>query len=450
MASSAVAELSPQQLERVKEWIATPPPERPPVESLDLPERLSKQEAELVKAQLWKLVSDHLRQNSPLISLPREVHAMMKEGQLRVDVESLQLGEHTMPYAVVRREQQEPPATGRPLFICLHGGGANPDAEGPHAWNVNSREMQAQIQLALQAYPSDGVYWVPRMADDRLGRWWHYHNQQAFDLVIDHAICEWGVDPNRVYLLGVSEGGYATDVMAPFMADRFAGACAMAAGVGLGNPPENLRNVAFRTDVGARDNMFERRPLAVAFHKELDKLHQADPGGYEHSLHVQPGRGHGIDYRPGPGWMAKHQRTPFPTTVEWIDQPLEGHRRDRFYWVAWKAGDRAGRNQLRALADRGENRIELVAEQMSPEVPEGHPTHIERPDSHPEMLSGRTLTLLLADDLIDLDEEVELVVNGQLVATIQPNRTAADLLATLIDRPDPSASASFRVDVDVP
>lgn len=450
VASSSLAKLTSDQLEQARKWIATPRQSRPSVESLELPSDLSKQDAALVKEQLWHLVSEQLQKDSPLSALPDEVHSRVQQGQLRIDVETLELGEFTMPYVVIRREQQHPPAAGRPLFICLHGGGANPDAEGPHAWPMNTQEMQAQIQLAVQVYPSEGIYWIPRMADDRLGRWWHYHNQQAYDLVINHAISQWGVDPNRVYFLGVSEGGYATDVVVPFMADRFAGASAMAAGVALGNPPENLRNVAFRTDVGAMDDMFDRRPLAVAFHQELDKLHDADPAGYQHSINVQAGRGHGIDYRPGPGWIAKHSRTPFPKTLEWIDQPLEGHRRERFYWVEWESEDRTGRNHIRAIASREENRIELVAEQLSKQTPEGHPTHIKRPESNPQSLSGARLTLLLSDELVDLDNEVEVIVNGEALASIRPHRSAGDLLATMVDRPDPSTAAAFRFDLNIP
>ncbi|MCO6045678.1 hypothetical protein NG895_17410 [Aeoliella sp. ICT_H6.2] len=450
LVSPARARLSPQQLDAVKGWIATDAAERPDIETLNLPDGLTREEAQEVTEQVWSLIKEaHPVGQSPLGPLPKTVQESKQNGKLDVEASVLPLGEHNMPYVTLRREQQTLDA-GRPLFLCLHGGGQNGKAKGPHSWPINSREMQAQIQLSLGVYPSEGIYWIPRMADDRLGRWWHYHNQQAIDQVIDHAIMHWGVDPNRVYLLGISEGGYGTDILTPFMADRFAGGCAMAAGVGLGNPPANLRNVAFRTDVGAQDNMFDRKGLAVAFHEELDKLHEADPEGYTHSINVQKGRGHGINYALGPKWMAEHTRTPFPAKVVWVDKPLHKHRRDRFYWVQFNDSQREGLNRVVGQADRDAGKIALAAEQLSPETKDVHPTHLSEMATDAKPLSGTSLTLLLSDELVNLDQTIEIEVNGQATGSVTPSRSAADIVASLAERPDPTMAATCRVEIEVP
>ena len=216
------ASLTAKKLESVKSWLESPSAERPATETLDLPDGLSNREAKKVTQQIWSLIQKQpIAEDSPLGPLPKTVRESMQNGRLDIQAKALELGEHTMPFVVLRREQAKPPKAGRPLFFCLHGGGAYPQATGPHSWPVNTREMQAQVQLSLGVYPSEGIYWIPRMADDRLGRWWHYHNQMAIDQVIDHAVTHWGVDPNRVYLMGISEGGYGTDILAPLHARPF-------------------------------------------------------------------------------------------------------------------------------------------------------------------------------------------------------------------------------------
>jgi len=444
--SHSLAELNTEALEKVEQWLAQPETDRPPLASLALPDNLSRRESQVVRDALWKLVvaaSDPA--STPLGKLPPKLGKLTRGAPVQIRGGELPLGDLTMPFAVLRKESKSPPKSGRALYLCMHGGGQNAQAEGPHAWGVNTREWQAQVQLSLQAYPGEGIYWIPRMADDRKGRWWHKHNQQAFDQVIDHALMHWGVDPNQVYILGISEGGYGTDILAPFMADRFAGAAAMAAGVGLGNPPENLRNLAFRTDVGERDTMFDRQKLAVAFHKRLDELHKEDPQGYQHSINLQKGRGHGIDYRPGPGWMIEHRRPAFPGKVVWIDQALDGQRRERFYWVAFSNRENEGRNRIVAEVDRDQNQVRMVAQQLSGDKASGHPTHIGAVKSGEGTdIPASRLMLLLSDDLVDLDKPVTWELNGT-THTITPNRSSQAILESLLDRPDPQQAAAQLV-----
>lgn len=189
---------------------------------------------------------------------------------------SLALGEMSMPYVLFHKGER--PANGWPLFLCLHGGGGNAEATGPHAWDVNTGEWRTQRLLAARRYPSPGLYFVPRMADDRQGRWWFDHDQQAFDTVIRDAILFADVDPDRVYLLGISEGGYGAIRFAANRPDRFAACNGMAAAEPLStSPPETMRNVALRIDIGERDTMFDRVGLARTMGERLAALRTADP-----------------------------------------------------------------------------------------------------------------------------------------------------------------------------
>ncbi|MGB1260814.1 MAG: hypothetical protein ACPG6P_12280, partial [Akkermansiaceae bacterium] len=135
---------------------------------------------------------------------PGDIKSWIKDGKLTFN--TADLGAKKMPYIILAKGKK--PADGWPVFFCLHGGGGNARAEGPHSWQVNTREWQAQMQLSTRVWESPGLYIIPRMADDREGRWYYGYNQVFLDRAIQQAILFNGADPNKIYLMGISEGGY--------------------------------------------------------------------------------------------------------------------------------------------------------------------------------------------------------------------------------------------------
>ncbi len=348
---------------------------------------------------------------------------------------ALALGALSMPYVLFHKGER--PANGWPLFLCLHGGGGNAEATGPHAWDVNTGEWNAQRRLAARRYPSPGLYFVPRMADDRQGRWWFDHNQQAFDTVIRDAILFADVDPDRVYLLGISEGGYGAIRFAGNRPDRFAACNGMAAAEPLAtSPPENMRNVALRIDIGERDTMFDRVGLARTMGERLAALRTADPNGYVHELFVQPGRGHGIDYAPGPRWLVDKVRTPRPDCVVWTVLPFHTQVALQSYWLALP--ERPAAMPLYLRATLREQRLELVAEVDDP----------AQPGKRKAATDGRVL-VRLDDGMVDLDRELQVVVNGAPRAAVRPHRRLATMVHTLAERGDPRLCFSAEIVVEL-
>lgn len=413
---------------------------------------LAKADAEALLAKEMTVLREAAGDSSLPKEMPKPIHEQIleNEGKLSFAARALSLGDEIkMPFVVVVKD--EPPLQDTlPLFISMHGGGADGKQPGPHTWEVNTREFQTQVQFSVGLYKPEGIYFIPRMADDRLGRWWHRHNQKAFDQVIDHAILHWNVDPNRIYLMGVSEGGYGTDILGPFMADRWAGANAMAAGVGLGNPPANLRNVAFRTDVGEKDMMFDRKPLAVAFHEELDRLHGLDPQGYSHSINVQEGRGHGLDYSQGIEWIVQHVRNPWPKKLVWINQVMHGLRRDRFYWIAMPEAPEKG--DLRIDAAVGGQTITLEVSSLDAKNIDGNKTHGKGnvAESKRSPMAATRVDLLLSDSLLDLEKPVTVMANGKEVYKGLVERSAAAIKGALSNRPDPSSCPTAVLTITTP
>ena len=133
------------------------------------------------------------------------------------------------------------PATGRSLFISMHGGGNTATA-------VNDQQWENQKWLYQ---PAEGVYIAPRAPNDAWDMWFQPHIDTFFIQLIADAVAFKEVDVNRVYIMGYSAGGDGVFRLAPRLADRWAAAAMMA-----GHPgdvrADNLRNLPFTLHMGRR------------------------------------------------------------------------------------------------------------------------------------------------------------------------------------------------------
>ena len=358
-------------------------------------------------------------------------------------------GDEKMPYFLFSRGEK--PANGFPLFFQTHGGGSTDSKlEHPHAWPVNTRDWQNQIGVCLFALP-EGMYFVPRMANDNKGRWWMKHNHIAFDRLIRRAILFRDVDPDRIYMMGISEGAYGTEALTPFWADRFAGGCAMAGGAGGGERFFNLRNTAFRNDTGENDTMFGRIKLAREAHDYLAKLKKSDPDGYDHMLFIHQGMGHGIDYKPGPAWIATKTRNTRPTKVVWFNFALDGQRRTDFSWLSLAEAPERD-TLITAEIHRAENRIEVTALINPPDVKNESPvynTNTPEPVSNRIPYAGNTLMLHLDDRLLDLDKPVNVTVNGKSAFEGMVERRLSHMAEGIVRHGDPGRVFPARLPLEL-
>ncbi len=299
---------------------------------------------------------------------------------------------------------------GRSLFISMHGGGnAAPD--------VNEKQWQNQIRLYE---PAEGVYLAPRAPTDTWNLWHEPHIDAMFARIIEDAVAFEGVDPDRVYLMGYSAGGDGVYQLAPRMADRFA-AAAMMAGHPNEAQPLNLRNVPFAIHMGANDSAYNRNTVAAAWGAKLDELHAADPDGYVHVTKLHEGKGHWMDREDAEAvpWMSQFTREPWPKRVAWRQDDVT---HTRLYWLSVPEEARVPGATLIA-------RFEVINDEQT--------FTIEQASGFGERDSIE-VTLLLSDELVNLDRPIMVMHEGRMLyqgIVFRTIRPMARSLAARADRP---------------
>lgn len=211
------------------------------------------------------------------------------------------------------------PVGGYPLFINLHGGGCYPKERGPWTSAMNNSEWKAAKTLGARYADGPSLYFVPRMPDDRRGRWYHRAAIAAWIRAWQLGVLSGDVNPDKAYIMGISEGGYGSFRMGVFLADYFAAAGPMAGPVWVNQEPvENLRNTALRIEVGENDHAYGRATNAKDWKIRLDSAALKNPGQFIHAVEIQKGRGHGIDYFRTAPWLKQFTRNPYPDTLSMV------------------------------------------------------------------------------------------------------------------------------------
>ena len=122
-----------------------------------------------------------------------------------------------MPYYYGTKGDQ--PAEGWPLYLYIHGSGAKADE-----WRVGhilcSRFDDAPSLYFIPQIPNEGSYY----------RWWQRAKLFAWERLLRQAFVSGEVNARRIYLFGISEGGYGSQRLASYYADYLAAAGPMAGG----------------------------------------------------------------------------------------------------------------------------------------------------------------------------------------------------------------------------
>lgn len=327
--------------------------------------------------------------------------------QAEYDNQALVMGEYTMRIAWTIFGEK--PASGRSLYISLHGGGGAPP-------RVNDGQWENQKRLYK---PDEGVYLCPRAITDTWDLHFRPESDGFYERIIQMAQVFLDVDPDKVYIMGYSAGGDGVWRLAPRMADHWAAASMMA-----GHPGdvrlESLRNLPFMIWCGGEDAAYNRNAECARRIEEMDALQAADPEGYIHEGHIVPGKPHWMDLEDAAAvpWMAKYTRNPYPDKVVWVqgDTP-----KTAFYWLGVPASEVAKGKMLTATVK--DNTVEILASDYS------------------------TVTVWLNDRLVNLDVPVRIVKDGTVLFEGLVKRTPANVRANLRNRADPAYLFPAKIEV---
>ena len=347
-------------------------------------------EVDNYRRKLWQIWKETLLE---VDSLPNSILA--NDGDKNLPIHSWKLiDEDPMPFYYLKKGDEN--SQRRSLFINLHGSGPK-QIEFPNtlSWTLKFKDV-----------PS--TYFIPQIPNERRYRWWYKPEQFAWERLFRLVMIDDMIDPNKIYFMGISEGGYGSQRLAAFYADYLAGAGPMAGGEPLKNaPPLNFRNIAFSLQTGENDLGFGRNKLTLAAKEEFAKLAKDNKDEFIHNIILQPNKGHGIDYTTTTPWLIQYNRNPHPKHVSWVHFPMHGRYRKGFYNVAFNIplAINEEENFDRAIFDfkYDQNTIYVSAELLDNEM-------INR-----KAIDKLNISLFLNDKYINVNKKVSILLNGKLV-----------------------------------
>ncbi|MCS7310065.1 MAG: alpha/beta hydrolase-fold protein [Armatimonadetes bacterium] len=153
-------------------------------------------------------------------------------------------GNLSMPY-VVYVPRDYTPSKQYPVILFLHGAGER--------GNDGLRQTQVGIGTAIRTYPErfPCLVVMPQCPADR---WWRGEELEAAYQCLQQTMREFSCDPKRVYLTGLSMGGFGSWELLAKYPDTFAAAIPIC---GRGNPAdaEKLKNIPLWVFHGEADTL---------------------------------------------------------------------------------------------------------------------------------------------------------------------------------------------------
>ncbi len=334
-------------------------------------------------------------------------------------------------------------ADGYPLIIALHGGGGGSKEVNDQQWD--------HMKIYYLDSVTNGLYVATRGVRDTWDTHFNPESYPLYERLIDDLSIYYGIDTNRVYLVGYSAGGDGVYQITPRLADRFA-AANMSAGHPNGVNLTNLYNVPFQIQCGQNDSSYNRNTMDAYYCEVLDKLHDTYNGGYIHNVNIHLLREHGIiDNDPNmseQGVMAnpvqwyygempvptsvnsnsiyfveQFKRNPVPERVVWdLSVRADEVSTESFYWLRASTDIRSG--VIVANYDKSTNTVTIEQNTVEGEV-----------------------KIMLNDEMVDLFKPVKVVVNGKTTEyTVTP--TLEYIKKTVEERCDPNMIFAAEITIE--
>jgi pimeloyl-ACP methyl ester carboxylesterase len=272
------------------------------------------------------------------------------------------------------------------------------------------------MQVYYREHPEAGGYLYCALrapTDEWNGFYTDYVYPLVERLILQFVVCA-GVDPDRVFAIGYSHGGYGCFAIGPKLPHRFAAVHASAGAPTDGETvATGLHDLPFTFMVGGRDTAYGRRERCGAFDRALRALQQQHPGQYPCAFTLVEDNGHtGLPDRDLLPQLLAHTRDRLPKELRW--EPTDAVVHDH-YWLHLDAPQKGQRLEA---ALRG-NELCLQGD-------------------------AGAATALLDARLCDCSQPL-VIVDGERRREVRIEPSLRTLCATMQERGDPWLAASCRV-----
>lgn len=320
-----------------------------------------------------------------------------------------------------------------PVQVYLHGATYYPDRGPGGSW-------WPELELVTS---EDHISVLPLAWEECL--WWENGQVEALRHILNSVRGVFNVDDDRVFLLGVSDGGAGVYFSATHNPTPWAAFVPM-----IGNP-QVLENPNYRVDGHTFAANLRNRPLFIVNTAD-DPVHPPSviapylkryrEAGVRFEYHEYSG-GHDLAWWPLAvgeleNFLVGHRRDPHPDVVEWVTD-----RVDRYNRMHWLMVDELGS----ASSGREARRLASFASDGSPGA-----VIARRTDNTFEVETHgvRGIRLLLSPDEVDFDAPVHVSVNGKPVFdAVVPRDPGALLRWATIDF-DRAMLYGAELEIDVP
>jgi len=317
------------------------------------------------------------------------------------------------------------PSKGYGLVVCLHGAGFTGEAY-LERWQTRLGE---EYILACPTYAAGA--WFTRRAEDLVLA------------TVHHVTKRYHVDPDRIFLTGMSNGGIGAWLAGMHHAPLFAGIAPMASGLDDVLMPflANLRHTPVYIIHGVKDQVMPVE-LSRSISRELTKL--GYPYVYrEHQREHPMAGGH---YFPREelsdlvAWLNRQRREPWPTTLTLV---REASHFQPFSWLRIEATD-----PIAAFSD------DLI-NKRDERIRRREYARIDATITRPNRIEVKTervqrYSLFLNEQLIDVSKPLTVVTNGEVSFQDTVTPSLELLLRQARLRQDPRQLFSMHVIITVP
>ncbi len=317
--------------------------------------------------------------------------------------------QYLSPYTV--KTVGRKPAAGWPLFIAMHGGGNTPKEVNDSQWRIMQNYYRDQTSVG-------GYLYVALRAPN--DTWNGFYDDYVYPLVAN-LIREFtifgGVDPNKVFIMGYSHGGYGAFAIGPKMPDHFAAIhCSAGAPTDGETSAETLRNTVFTYMIGENDHAYGRLERCRAFDESITKLRGDRADIYPVKMEFRAGFGHGgLPDRDKIKEMYPAVRNPAPRELSW--EMTDGVIHD-FYWL--HVANPAKKQEI--IVTCRDNRITVQTKEV------------------------KAAAALVDARLVDFKRPLRLEVNGKS-STVKIQPSLRTLAQTMLERGDPDLAFTAKINL---